>query len=76
MQMAPYFVKALWDSEAGVFYSDTNIPGLTVEAATVDEFRFLVADLAPEMLAENAGIHDANVVVHFTAEQDMALAVT
>ena len=73
--MQSFYVKACWDAEAGVFYSDTDIPGLTVEAATLGEFQQLILDLAPEMLAENAGLHGADVRIRFSAERDLALAV-
>ena len=73
--MHTFYVKALWDPEAKVFYSETDIPGLTVEASDVAAFKALVMDLAPDMLAENAGIHGAEVKVRFSAEQDFDLAV-
>ncbi len=50
---ASFTVTAIWDPEAGVYYSQSNIPGLHVEAATFDEFVALVRDLAPEMIADN-----------------------
>lgn len=51
---APSFrVTALWDSEAGVFHSESDIPGLVVEAETFDAFVDLVRGLAPEVLADN-----------------------
>ena len=50
---ASFTVTATWDPEAGVFYSQSDIPGLHVEAATFDEFVALVRDLAPEMIADN-----------------------
>ncbi len=51
---APAFtVTALWDEEAKVFYSDSDIPGLCVEAASFDVFVEVVEDLAPEVIAAN-----------------------
>jgi hypothetical protein len=46
-------VTAVWDPEAEVFTSTSNIPGLVVEAETFEEFVFLVEALAPEMLEAN-----------------------
>jgi Domain of unknown function (DUF1902) len=46
-------ITAIWDSEAGVLTSTSNIPGLVVEAETFEEFVFLVEALAPEMLEAN-----------------------
>ncbi len=48
-----YHVKAVWDDEAGVFYAETDIPGLNVEAATLKEFIEIVEELAPEMMNAN-----------------------
>jgi Domain of unknown function (DUF1902) len=53
--MAKVFkVKAVWDHDAGVFYSQSDIPGLVVEADTFEAFVCLVELLAPEMLEANA----------------------
>ena len=34
-----FFVKAVWDEEAKVFYSDSDIVGLHIEAETIEGFR-------------------------------------
>jgi hypothetical protein len=46
-------VTAIWDQEAEMFTSHSNIPGLVVEADTFEEFVSLVEVLAPEMLEAN-----------------------
>jgi Domain of unknown function (DUF1902) len=46
-------VTAIWDPEVKVFTSNSNIPGLVVEADTFEEFVSLVEVLAPEMLEAN-----------------------
>ena len=51
--MTNYHVKAVWDGEAGVYYSETNVPGLTVEAETLHEFIAIAEELAPQMLEAN-----------------------
>jgi hypothetical protein len=48
-----FHVIARWDEEARVFYSESDIPGLVVEAETFDEFVDLVQHFVPELLAEN-----------------------
>jgi hypothetical protein len=48
-----YYVKAIWDEEAEVYYSETNVPGLVVEADTLAEFVEIAQELAPEMLEAN-----------------------
>ncbi len=71
-----YFVAAHWDGEASVWYSESNIPGLVIEADTVAEFERLMNELAPEMLAENEHIHNARVSVEFrvTGVREFAVA--
>jgi Domain of unknown function (DUF1902) len=46
-------VTAIWDVEAKVFTSTSDIPGLVVEAETFEEFVSLVEALAPEVLEAN-----------------------
>ncbi|HEX6860627.1 MAG TPA: DUF1902 domain-containing protein [Caulobacteraceae bacterium] len=70
-----YHVRAEWDSEAQVWVSNSNIPGLVVEAATLPEFIELVQALAPDLLRENAGVK-GRVPFELLAsgELDLALA--
>ncbi len=51
--MKTYHVKARWDAEARVYYSETDIPGLNIEAETLREFIEIAEDLAPQMLEAN-----------------------
>jgi hypothetical protein len=48
-----FFVRAIWDDDARVYYSDTDIRGLVIEAPTIDEFEELVFELGPEMIMAN-----------------------
>jgi hypothetical protein len=69
-----YYVRAIWDSEASVWTSQTDIPGLVIEANTLAEFESLIEELAPEMLVANTGVEPRGVSVHFSAERQLALA--
>jgi hypothetical protein len=60
-----YYVKAIWEPDARVWISETDIPGLVIESDTLAEFEALMMRLAPEMLAENEGLHDASVAIDF-----------
>ncbi len=74
--MSPsFFVAAHWDPEAAVWTSESNIPGLVVEAADLAEFESLALALAPEMLADNLGIKDARVGVEFRVSEMREVAV-
>ena len=51
--MARHTVTAVWDAEAEVYGSKSDIIGLNVEAATLSEFVDLVEALAPELMRDN-----------------------
>jgi hypothetical protein len=51
--MARYTVTAVWDPEARVYWSRSNIVGLNVEAETLSEFVDLVESLAPDLMRDN-----------------------
>ncbi|MDO8837637.1 MAG: DUF1902 domain-containing protein [Parvibaculum sp.] len=53
MQNRTFYVKPCWDAEAGVFYSESDIEGLHVEAATLEAFREVVMDAAAELIVAN-----------------------
>ena len=77
-----YYVEAVWDAEAEVYVSKTNIPGLVVEAATQTEFFEIAHELAPELLRANlppSGRDSGNhrripVRYQFTDEFELACA--
>ena len=48
-----FHLTAVWDEDAGLFYSDSNIVGLHIEAETIEEFQAIALDLGPEMLLAN-----------------------
>jgi hypothetical protein len=57
-----YHVEALWDPEAKVWVSKSDLPGLVIETATLAEFEALIRDLAPELIATNEGPYvDADI---------------
>lgn len=62
-----FYVKAIWDPEAGVWTSESDIPGLILETATLSEFEQLARHFAPELLAENLKIK-GSVPIRFEAE--------
>ena len=53
-----FFVRAVWDEEAKVFISESDIVGLHIEAATLDEFREIMVDIAPELVLANHVTND------------------
>jgi len=52
-----FYVKAIWDPEAEVWCSESNIRGLVLETAALAEFESLARHFAPDLLAENMGLH-------------------
>jgi Domain of unknown function (DUF1902) len=70
-----FFVTALWDADAGVFVSTSDIPGLVVEAETFDAFVELVHALAPEVIAANLPELKGPHHIRVQAQRDLTLAV-
>ena len=48
-----FTVKAIWDNEAQVFYAQSDIGGLHIEVASLDEFEEIMLDTAPELIMVN-----------------------
>jgi hypothetical protein len=69
-----YYVKAMWDPEASVWISETDIPGLVIETETLAEFEAVMVELAPEILAANDVAKSACVSVDFSARRAFAVA--
>jgi len=53
MAKRTFVVTAIWDEEAGVFYSQSDIDGFHIEAATIEEFEALLMEIGPEMALAN-----------------------
>jgi hypothetical protein len=53
-----FYVKALWDPEAKVWYSETDIEGLFIETSTLVEFEEIMPELARSMIVANHAIGD------------------
>lgn len=57
-----YTVEAIWDPQASVWTSRSDIKGLVIETETLDEFEEMVLALGPEMIRDNhlapAGLSD------------------
>ena len=45
-----FTVKAVWDDEAQVFYAQSDIEGLHIEAVSLDEFEAIIIEEAPELI--------------------------
>ena len=48
-----FVIKALWDEEAGVFVSESDIIGLHIEAETIEEFETILRECAVELVIAN-----------------------
>ena len=46
-------VTAVWDEDAKVFFSQSDIDGLHIEAETLEEFEDLLLEMGPEMALAN-----------------------
>lgn len=71
-----YYVRAAWDAEASVFYvADTNIPGLSTEAANPAEMDRKLAELIPELLIANECKFPESVTITYHQETKIKVAV-
>lgn len=48
-----FHVTAVWDEEASVFISESDIKGLVIETSTIEEFEEVLEDLALELILSN-----------------------
>ncbi len=48
-----FYVKALWDDEVNVWYSESDIFGLHIETKTLDEFEEVMNEFAAELIVAN-----------------------
>jgi hypothetical protein len=53
MKPLEFYVTAVWDAEAGVWVSESDIIGLHVEATSLEEFEAAAAELGPQLILEN-----------------------
>ena len=65
-------VTAHWDDEAGVFYSDSDIVGLHIEAGTIEEFEAVMMDVAPSLVIAN---HVSKDELASSAPEDLIPAI-
>ncbi|PZM07730.1 DUF1902 domain-containing protein [Rhizobium tubonense] len=48
-----FYVRALWDDDAKVFYSESDIKGLHIETSNIEEFEEIIFDSAIELIVAN-----------------------
>ena len=53
-----FYVKALWDDEAKVWYSETDIEGLFINSKDLDEFEIVINEFAGDLVLENHWKHE------------------
>jgi hypothetical protein len=70
-----FYVRALWDREALVWTSESDIPGLVIETDTLSEFEMLAWELAPEMLSANEDVTGRRIEVELSAVTRRLLVV-
>jgi Domain of unknown function (DUF1902) len=72
MAAKQYVIRAVWDPEARVFFAESNVPGLNVEAETIPELVEILQDVVPALLLDaNAPQSERRRV---RLEADLALA--
>ncbi len=69
-----FTVTAVWDSDAEVFTTESDIPGFVFEAATFEELIDLIGALAPEVIAANVPDARAPHKVEIVTRRELAVA--
>ena len=67
-----FSVTAHWDDEAKVFYSDSDIIGLHIEAKTIEEFESVMMEVAPGLVIAN---HVSKAELESAAPEDIIPAI-
>jgi hypothetical protein len=67
-----FSVAAHWDDEAKVFYSESDIIGLHIEAKTIDEFESVMMEVAPGLVIAN---HVSKAELASAAPEDLIPAI-
>ena len=70
----PLTVTAIWDAHARVFTTESDIPGLVVEADTFEELVDLVEGLAHKVIAANLPNAVAPFTVRIETRRELAVA--
>lgn len=53
MSQRTFTVQACWDEDAQVYYSESDIKGLHIEAKTLDEFEAVMRETAIDLIVRN-----------------------
>ena len=73
--MAKVFtVTAVWDPDAEVFTTQSDIPGLVIEAATFEELVDLIGSLANQVIAANIPDAPTPYRVRIVTRRELAFA--
>lgn len=67
-----FSVTAHWDEDAKVFYSQSDIVGLHIEAPTIEEFEDIMMSVAPGLVMAN---HVSKAELATTALEDLIPAI-
>ena len=72
MSKRTFFVRAVWDEDAGVYFAESDIEGLHIEAETVEQFEEALFELAVELIVAN---HISKEELASTPIQDLVPAI-
>ena len=67
-----FTVFARWDDDARLYYSESDIVGLHIEAKSLDEFETLLFEFGPELIVANHIPADQRAILR---DQDLVPAI-
>ncbi len=53
MTRRSFTISAIWDEEAQIYYSESDIVGLHIEAPSLEAFESIMSEVAPELIVTN-----------------------
>jgi hypothetical protein len=67
-----FTVNAVWDADAGVYYSESDISGLHIEAGSLDEFETEMFKVAADLIMAN---HVTDAELHSAPAREIIPAI-
>ena len=72
------YIKAIWEEDGAYFRSESNVPGLHIEADTLTEFEEVMNDVLPDLLAASPHSNNNNkksIPLTFTGSKQKEISI-
>lgn len=69
------FVEAIWVEDGGYYRSESNVPGLHIEAESLTQFEDTMLDVLPDLLAAQNNDNKKSIPLTFTGSKQKEISV-